>query len=334
MNPKQLITIARDTYNLNNNGHTYEDGKISYVNWWKNDLEKQWFTDFIENSPIKTDKKIRFYSVFGSYKALNDNFDGIKVFYTGENLMPRVKHQNLLERPEKTFSLDRRAALYRNNISKLGMNLCLTFSTDGIDNAIRFPYWILTHFSNCHSIEDVKERLDKIEAKYKEADTSRQGAVVVASHDFFGTRTNICDALESCLDITYAGKWRNNSEALWTTYNNDKGKLLRKYRFNICPENMDAKEYVTEKIWDSFANGCIPIYSGALGNPEPNIFIKKAFILWPLDDVNPSNVEEIQRLARDDEYYHIFKNKPLFVKGSAEYIWNIIMAFEKAINEL
>jgi hypothetical protein len=39
---------------------------------------------------------------------------------------------------------------------------------------------------------------------------------------------------------------------------------LKNYRFNVCYENMrDVKGYITEKIFDSFAAGSVPIYWGA-----------------------------------------------------------------------
>src|SRR3989344_5204980 len=39
---------------------------------------------------------------------------------------------------------------------------------------------------------------------------------------------------------------------------------LKNYRFCICYENVhDVKGYITEKIFDAFAAGCIPIYWGA-----------------------------------------------------------------------
>lgn len=39
---------------------------------------------------------------------------------------------------------------------------------------------------------------------------------------------------------------------------------LRAYRFSICYENMrDMQGYVTEKIFDCFSAGCVPIYWGA-----------------------------------------------------------------------
>jgi alpha(1,3/1,4) fucosyltransferase len=44
----------------------------------------------------------------------------------------------------------------------------------------------------------------------------------------------------------------------------DKDAALKNYRFNICYENMrDVKGYITEKIFDAFAVGTVPIYWGA-----------------------------------------------------------------------
>lgn len=44
----------------------------------------------------------------------------------------------------------------------------------------------------------------------------------------------------------------------------EKIEVIKQYRFNLCYENMcDVQGYVTEKIFDSFAAGCVPIYYGA-----------------------------------------------------------------------
>jgi len=41
-------------------------------------------------------------------------------------------------------------------------------------------------------------------------------------------------------------------------------KTFEKYRFSICYENVrELPGYITEKIWDSFFAGCIPVYWGA-----------------------------------------------------------------------
>lgn len=44
----------------------------------------------------------------------------------------------------------------------------------------------------------------------------------------------------------------------------EKAPVLEQYRFGICYENIkDIKGYVTEKIFDCFYAGCVPIYWGA-----------------------------------------------------------------------
>lgn len=41
-------------------------------------------------------------------------------------------------------------------------------------------------------------------------------------------------------------------------------ETMQKYRFCICYENVrDLPGYITEKIWDSFFAGCVPVYWGA-----------------------------------------------------------------------
>ncbi len=41
-------------------------------------------------------------------------------------------------------------------------------------------------------------------------------------------------------------------------------ETMQKYRFSICYENVrDLPGYITEKIWDSFFAGCLPVYWGA-----------------------------------------------------------------------
>lgn len=46
----------------------------------------------------------------------------------------------------------------------------------------------------------------------------------------------------------------------------DKLALFRQYRFCICMENSLAMDYVSEKVYQGLAAGCLPIYWGA-----PNI---------------------------------------------------------------
>jgi len=58
-----------------------------------------------------------------------------------------------------------------------------------------------------------------------------------------------------------------------------KHEILEQYKFSICYENArDLPGYITEKIFDCFFAGCIPIYLGAPNVTEyipKNTFIDK-----------------------------------------------------------
>ena len=69
------------------------------------------------------------------------------------------------------------------------------------------------------------------------------------------------------------------------TYHSYKGQIkskrdvLKNYKFSICYENIrDIPGYITEKIFDCFFAGCVPVYLGApniIQHIPPNCFIDK-----------------------------------------------------------
>ena len=69
----------------------------------------------------------------------------------------------------------------------------------------------------------------------------------------------------------------------------DKLKTLKKYKFNVCFENaINVESYITEKIFDSFKAGCVPIYLGSSNIDE--LIPKNSFIDFrdfkTLDELN------------------------------------------------
>src|SRR3989344_1070024 len=57
----------------------------------------------------------------------------------------------------------------------------------------------------------------------------------------------------------------------------DKLRTLARYKFSVCYENMDhINGYVTEKIWDCFSAGTVPIYLGA--NNVNDLIPKECYI--------------------------------------------------------
>jgi len=62
----------------------------------------------------------------------------------------------------------------------------------------------------------------------------------------------------------YGRNWEKRKYKNWRGRVENKLEVLKNYKFCICYENMrDVKGYITEKIFDSFAAGCVPVYWGA-----------------------------------------------------------------------
>ncbi|MDE3046190.1 MAG: hypothetical protein KGJ02_06060 [Verrucomicrobiota bacterium] len=61
----------------------------------------------------------------------------------------------------------------------------------------------------------------------------------------------------------YGGGWDPSTQA-WRGKVPGKWEVLERYRFCLCYENMQNQEgYITEKIFDCFVAGCVPVYWGA-----------------------------------------------------------------------
>jgi hypothetical protein len=75
----------------------------------------------------------------------------------------------------------------------------------------------------------------------------------------------------------------------------EKLNLCKKYKFSICYENCSFPNYISEKIFDSFWSGCVPVYLGA-----PNV-----------SDYIPAGTFVDKRKFRTyEELYSYLKNMP------------------------
>lgn len=70
---------------------------------------------------------------------------------------------------------------------------------------------------------------------------------------------------KKCGDFEFYGwGWDGSKYANYRGAPADKIETLKQYRFCICYENIEGKRgYVTEKIFDCFTAGCVPVYWGA-----------------------------------------------------------------------
>lgn len=284
-----------------------------YINWMSGD----WLEKFIEYQFPDKKQKITYISVDGRRPCL-DNDNNKKIFFSGENLEPNISHKNIRNDylNIRYYWFNIRKNLYKDYLLDEA-DLSLGYANKNFDNYLRFPLWIMYLF-------DPRSKYSDIQAKVLEINKSRNLAlkdfICINRHDLFGLRTKICNDLGNKFTITYAGKWRNNTNELWENYDNDKLRYLNLFKFNICPENMDAPYYCTEKLFDSLRCGCIPIYAGCLNNPEPEIINKNFVIFWDLDGDNSEQIKLVSRLSKDENYYQKFVTQPKLKAVAVDYI--------------
>lgn len=309
-----------------------ETGNISFVNWWKEDPAEDWFARFIRYHFPDCNVPIRFYSVFGPGRMLKDDFDGIRIFYSGENLESHYEYDGMNECKSVIPYWKYRVHHYGNYaLDKvdlaLGMSRTLTDA-----KYLCFPEWIPFTFEPESTKEDIRNRVKEINEARPHPDA--KGAVLLASHDDYGTRERICRDVETVLSITYAGKWRNNSTELWEKYGDDKREYLRNFRFNICPENVDAAGYCTEKIFDAFLSGTIPIYHGDRNDPESELINKDAVIFWNYEGDNVEQMEKLRRLKDDEDYYQEFIRQPKLTDETVAFVYDKMQELKIRIGNL
>ena len=272
-----------------------------YNQWGPEDLEKQWFIRFLRRHFADNKTVVNFFGPVGTPFFIKRQFEGKKVFYTGED----VEHPGT------------QLALYYGDYCLDHTDLSLGFGQVQHARYLRFPYWILTTFSPEDDATAIRERIKQInESRYEK---SRE-CVLINKHDPAGTRELVYNGVKDILDVKLAGQWRNNTRELWDDFGNDKEAYLRTFKFNICAENNNTKDYVTEKIFDAFIAGCIPLYYGALNDPEPGLINREAVVFWNKEGNNEENREIIRELKQNESLYQEFMSRPKLLPAAAEYV--------------
>ena len=205
-------------------------------------------------------------------------------------------------------------------------------------NYVRFPIWIFYNFyglldNKNYTKDDIKNIIDNINnAKSKKNKFSS----LVASHDVANIRTQMYNQISKIDGISCPGKLFHNDDALKLNFNNDKIEYLRDFKFNICPENTISEVYITEKLFDAFKSGCIPIYNGD-DNIELDLINKDALLFFKKDEDNTHLIKEIKKLHRDDNLFDAFQKQIKIYDSMVDYLWErrvkILNRLETLINE-
>lgn len=278
------------------------DGLYTEYNQWTSDnLENNWFVKFLRHNFPDNKEKINFFGPLGSPFFICNKFEGKKIFYTAEDVEHKFTKLNL----------------YYGDYRLKYVDFAMGFGEHDGEKYLRFPYWIVTTFNPCSTEDDIIRRIKEINSsKYDKFDE----CVLINKHDKKGIRNMIYQDVKQVLNVKLAGAWKNNTDELWTKYNNDKKLYLKRFKFNICPENDNTQYYVTEKLFDAFICGCIPLYYGSFNNPEPELINRDAVILWNSDGNNDKNINLIEKLNTNVNLYNEFVKQVKLTDKATEYV--------------
>lgn len=278
-----------------------QDGLYEGYNQHRFDFDNNWLVLFLRKNFPDNKKRVAFFGPLGKPFFLRKKMDCRKVFFSAEDVdHPRTKIH-----------------LFYGNYGLPWVDLGLGFGEREESNYLRFPYWLTTTFAPDSTPDDISRRIKEINTGEYE---KTQECVLVDSHDKKGTREMILRDVQRVMDVKLPGRWKNNTRDLWDKYNDDKYEYVKTFKFNICAENDNTPNYVTEKLFDAFICGCVPLYYGADNNPEPGIINREAVVFWNRDGDNSANLELVERLNTNSKDFVDFMHQPKILPYGEEWI--------------
>lgn len=274
--------------------------KYSYGYYIINILKKYYEVELSENPD---------YIFFNESAYEHLNYNGIKIFYTGENIHPNF---NLCD---YAISFD-----------------YLDFS----DRHYRLPIYLVANFYRDQEMEqvgnqDFSKQLSLTLDDLKE----KTGFCSFVYSNYLGdpTRKEFFDKLNTYKKVDSGGAYLNNIGKKVS----NKLEFELKHKFSIAFENSSRSGYTTEKLTTALLAKTVPIY---WGNPDINKeFNDERFInchnYKNFDEV----IEKVKEIDSNDELYLKIVNTPvktnydftLISKGFEEFLRNIFdQSIEKA----
>ena len=250
-------------------GHKPENSHIVKI------LKKHFEVEILDTKEESAKDKVEylFYSVYPSNFL---DFDCIRIFYTGENLIP-------------------------------DFNLCdyaIGFENMTIDNRyFRDPLWYAYVRESRRLRPDNWNRACSLE----EVHSKKFCAMVVSNGrnaDLF--REKLFYKLSEYRQVDSGGRYLNNIGLPGGVVN--KLAFLKDYKFSFAIENVSHIGYCTEKIIESFAAGTIPIYWG--DSEIDKYFNTESFINCHMFSSLDEVIRKIQEIDSDDEQYLAMLRNP------------------------
>lgn len=211
------------------------------VDWWLSDTKENFFANpFVQILSQKYD--VRYsedpeFLLYGPFGFTHLRYECVRIFFTGENVRTNW------------------------NVADYGIDFDYM---DFGDRHLRLPLDFLPapHVQELYKQSQIRCTLPP--------PLDRQKFCAFMATNGGGEHTKIRDDFFEILNaykrVDSGGRWKNNIGGpigdRYANFRDSKLKWLRNYRFHICFENSSYPGYLTEKLFDAYAAGCIPIYWG------------------------------------------------------------------------
>lgn len=228
---------------------------------------------------------------FGNNNVNFNNRRCIKIFYTGEN-----------ERPQN-----------------YACHFAISFDHIDDDRHYRLPLYVIYDFDNQHrdviNTKTVDREPSDLNKKFKNKFCS-----FVVKNGACEKRNYFFQRLSEYKRVDSAGPLFNNVGYILQRGDGAvqaKMAFLNDYKFNLCFENSSYAGYTTEKLYEAYMFGTVPIYWGS-----PTIecdFNPKAFLNWHDYQDDDAFMEAIIEVDTKPELYEQMYMEPLFNSWKEPY---------------
>jgi len=288
--------------------------QIIFLNWWKeDDAHRDWLRRFIQSRGLLKNKSVTICSLFGPRSVPGWAQTDVRIFFSGENLhLPRCAHyaDYMLSGPNP-------------------FDLGLGFDCFEDEHYLRFPLWLTYMFPPESTNDDIIRICNSL--RYPIGNSGNKYCSLVSRWDPNGVRGRMYEALSQYGHISCPSDFLHNDDDLKQHFNDNKSSYLRQFRYNICPENSNAIGYTTEKIFECINAGCIPVYYGNFGNPEPGILNHEAILIWNDNGDNHELLSKIHELESNNSSFEAFRSQPRLLPTAEEQIIKMFDALERKI---
>lgn len=131
----------------------------------------------------------------------------------------------------------------------------------------------------------------------------------------------------------YGFSWKKQEFKSYKGTVQDKAIVMNKYKFSICYENAkNINGYITEKIFDSFKAGCVPVYLGA---KNITTYIPKNCFIDKREFKSYNELYDYLKSMTKEEYLTYIENIKLFLNSPKATLFsgnNIVETFLQAID--